>query len=94
MPKGKAVQGFAEYRPRQSATISALISDGPFLLNGQQFQAGDFIVKNPDGSLTGKAAAEFDEQYERVKKTWTRTKKDKGIEAVAEVQPETQAEAA
>jgi hypothetical protein len=65
-----AVNPFDQYRLRESATVSAMLSPKAFVLNGVSFAAGDFIVSDPEsGALTGVAAADFEAKYEKVKAT-------------------------
>jgi len=71
---------FNTYEKISADTVEALQQDGPFMLNGVQYNAGDYLVKNPDGILTGAFAADFEQAYRKRKKTWSRKKKDNSTE--------------
>jgi hypothetical protein len=67
---------FSKYLPINSTELEAYKSESPFSLVGEEFEAGDYIVKEPDGSVVGARASEFEAKYKKVeKKTWSRKKK-------------------
>lgn len=62
-----------------SETVEADKVETPFLLNGVQYDAGDYLVKNAQGALEGAKAAEFEANFRARRKpstkTWSRKKK-------------------
>ena len=73
VPKGtkrgprKPPVGFVEYRKKEAATVSATRVEKSFKFEDKDYEAGDYLVQDPDlGTLVAMSASEFEAAFERV----------------------------
>ena len=73
VPKGtkrgprKPPVGFVEYRKKEAATVSATRVEKSFKFEDKDYEAGDYLVQDPDlGTLVAMSASEFETAFERV----------------------------
>lgn len=67
---------FSKYDVVTAEQIDALEMSSDFLANGIQFHAGDFLIKESNGNLTGMEKTEFDLKYRKAKGHSRRKKTD------------------
>jgi len=74
---------FTTYEEISPNTVEAAKVEKPFMLEGVQYNAGDYLLQDPtNGTVKGVKAVEFEAQYR--KKTWSRARKAKTAEGDVE----------